>query len=183
MLQQSEADEKVFKQGKVEEEQYAKKIEMMGEEIQKCNDKLKEYQGVYPSITEKLRLEVAMLSQRNKQLSENRWILAEKKRCKGNLLTKTKETLEQIHKCLYGKSVPSDASGQGNRTRATTAPEIPCTGKPIYTTVQKGASVEAQQVSDGNLDAGERMGTLKRIGNKLKEMVTKQRVRSSCLAF
>lgn len=183
MLQQFEADEKVFIQGQVEEKEHVKKIEMMEEEIQNWNDKLKEYQGVNPSITEKLRLEVVMLSQQNKQLSENRYRLAEKKRRQGDLLTKTKETVEQIHKCLYGKSVPSDAPNQGNRTRATTAPEIPCTGKPIYTTVRKGASVEAQQVNDGNLDAGERMGTLKWIGNKLKEMVTKQRVSSSCFAF
>ena len=193
MLQQFEADDKVLKQGQLEQEQFTKMIEMMGEEVQKRNDKLKEFQCVDPSVTERLQLELATLSEQNKQLSENRRKLAEKQRRQDDLLTKTMKILEQIHQCLYGDSVPSDAAvkpGKSKRKRATTAPETPCIGEPIHTAVQKRASTdlshnqrEEQQINDGNSDAGERMGTLKWMRNKLKDMVIKQRVSSRIIPF
>ena len=183
MLQQLEADDKMLQEGQLEEKQYAKKIEMLREELQKSDDKLKELQSADPCITEKLKLEVVALSEQNKQLQENRKRLAEKQRRQDELVAKTTKTLEQIHQCLYGETAQNLApvrEGKVKRKRATTAPETPCTGEPLYTIVQmrKGVDVlqDEQQTNDGNLDVGERTSTLKRVGKKLKEMVTKHRV-------
>lgn len=172
MLQQIEAGENVLKQGKLEEEQYTKKREMIEEDIQKCNDKQNEYQCINPALTENLRQKREMLRQQNEQLSDDRRRLVEKQRRQDDLLMKSKKKLEQIHQCLYGESALSDVQvrqEKGKRKRSTTAPETQL------------PHIKERKLSDGNSDAAEGTSTLKRMRSRLKEMVTKQRVSYSSI--